>query len=188
MTAKLCFKKPITVFCQYNAVLLRGCCEPAGTKLWRFSLLPQDHPCIPTKYKAGPVAINTHDLPSIGALIRYLHAASGFQVKSTWISAIKLGNFTSWTGLTSTNASKYSPVYVESLQVHQTQARKFVCFTKSKYPIDLMLPDIATQLPAVKSQEIFIQINPISKIFIYDIPTSKLSPAEAITTSFYPLT
>ena len=36
-----------------------------------------------------------------------------FPVKSTWLTAIKSGKFTSWPGLAYVNASKYFPVSVE---------------------------------------------------------------------------
>jgi hypothetical protein len=53
----------------------------------------------------APAALNAHDLPSVLALVHYLHAAAGFPVKSTWLAAIKAGNFASWPGLTYANAS-----------------------------------------------------------------------------------
>ena len=46
----------------------------------------------------------------MGALVRYLHVAAGFSVKSTWLEAIKSGNYSSWPGLTYANASKYCPI------------------------------------------------------------------------------
>jgi hypothetical protein len=42
-------------------------------------------------------------------LIHYLHAAAGFPVKSTWLAAIKAGNFASWPELAYANASKFVP-------------------------------------------------------------------------------
>ena len=76
-------KTSITVYIPDGEVLLRVWCEPAGNKLWRFSLHPQDHPSSPTDCKSDPVALNSHDLPSIVSLVRYLHVAAGFQVNST---------------------------------------------------------------------------------------------------------
>ena len=57
--------------------------------------------------QATLAAYSTYDLPSVEALVRYFHAADGFPVKSTWLKAIKAGNFASWSGLTFKNASKY---------------------------------------------------------------------------------
>ena len=62
--------------------------EAAGAKLWRFSLRPQNSnsqnsDSAPLEWQNGPAALNAHDLPSVGALVRYLHAAAGFPIKST---------------------------------------------------------------------------------------------------------
>ena len=54
-----------------------------------------------------PEANNVYDLPSVEAPVRYMHAAAGFPVRSTWLKAIKCGNFNSWPGLTYNNAAKY---------------------------------------------------------------------------------
>ena len=60
-----------------------------------------------------PEANNVYDLPSVEALVRYMHAAAGFLVRSTWLKAIKNGNFNSWPGLTYNNAAKYCPQSME---------------------------------------------------------------------------
>ena len=85
----------------------RGGIHPYGANPWRFSLRPQDHPAIQIDTELGPVALNCHGLPSIRSLVCYLHVAVGFLVNSTWITAIKAGNFTSWPGLTYANVLKY---------------------------------------------------------------------------------
>ena len=106
----------VTVFSKYNTVLLIGYQEQAGAKLWRFSLRPE-HTAL-QQCPTGPVALNANDLPSVGTLVRYLHAAAGFPVKSTWLAAIKEGNYDSWPGLVSANVSNYCPVTIETLQGH----------------------------------------------------------------------
>ena len=45
-----------------------------------------------------------YDLPSVAALIRYLDAAAGYPVRSTWLKAIGSGNYSTWMGLTLANA------------------------------------------------------------------------------------
>ena len=99
----------VTIFSKDNkTILLKGWSDTTGAKLWCFSIRTEDnlvssfHPTPPTT----PAALNAHDLPSIGSLIRYLHAAAGFPVKSTWLAAIKAGNFSTWPGLTYANASR----------------------------------------------------------------------------------
>jgi hypothetical protein len=43
---------------------------------------------------------HAHDTSNHKQLINYLHAACFIPVKSTWIAAIKNGNFKSWPGIT----------------------------------------------------------------------------------------
>ena len=88
-------KTAVTVFSDDGTVLLRGHCEASGAKLWRFSLRPQTSNSALPIWQQGPVALNPNDLPSVGALIRYFHAVAGFPVKSTWLAAIKAGNYSS---------------------------------------------------------------------------------------------
>ena len=144
-------KTSVTVFYQENYVILRGWQEPTGDKLWHFSLHPQSHPSILTEWRSTPLDFNDHDLPSIGSLVWYLHAAAGFPVKSTWLAVIHAGSFASYPGLTLANASKYCPSSVESFKVHLTQSLKGVRSTKKKaQPISLNpLPKIISQLSAV---------------------------------------
>ena len=82
----------MTVFSKDNKnILLKGWRYTTGAKLRRFSLRPEDnpvssiHPTTPTT----PAALNAHYLPSVGSLVRYLHAAAVFPVKSTLPAAIR---------------------------------------------------------------------------------------------------
>ena len=52
-------------------------------------------------------------------------------VKSTWIKAIKAGNFMGWTLLTKTNMKKYYPETSETLKGHTDQTRKNVRSTEA---------------------------------------------------------
>ena len=118
--------------------------------MWRFSLRPGDQPSPPLEWSKGPTALNAYDLPGVGALVRYLHVTAG----STWIGAIKSGNYSSWPGLTYANASKYCPISVESVKGHLTQSRQGVQSTKPKPRTDL---DPVPKEPMTKSQELFIR-------------------------------
>lgn len=56
--------------------------------------------------KQAPLAVfSLYDQTSAAALVRYFHAASGFPVRTTWLVAIKAGNFKSWLGLTYNNVA-----------------------------------------------------------------------------------
>ena len=166
-------KTSVTVFFQYNVVILHGRRELAGSKLWRFSLLPQVHPSIPTKWRSTPSALNAHDLPIIGSLVYYFHTASRFPVKYTWLADIHSCNFASWPGITFATAAKYCPVSGEALKGHLTQSCKGVRSTKRKPPLKPVsvdsLPGITSQLPAVKSQELHVWVEPISKFYTDDM-------------------
>ena len=138
-------KSSVTVFSKYDTIILRGWREPSVAKLWRFFLLPEYHPELPPEWISGPTAFNAYDLPSVGYLFCYFHTATGFPVKSTWVASIKVGNYTSWPGLTYANAYKYFPVSVDSLQVHLTQSRQVARSTKPK-------PDPVPRPPMAKSK------------------------------------
>ena len=60
------------------------------------------------------------------ALVRYMHAAAGFPVRSTWLRAIKNGNLNSWPGLTYNNASKYFPQSLETIKWHMVKSSQRV--------------------------------------------------------------
>ena len=59
-------------------------------------------------------------------LVRYIHAAAVFPVKSTCLKAIKNGNFESWPVLTYNNAEKYCPHSVDTLIGHMVQSSQGV--------------------------------------------------------------
>ena len=60
-----------------------------------------------------------------------MHTVCGYPVKSTWIKAIKAGNFMGWPMLTETNIKKYYPETSETSKGHLNQTRKNVRSTKT---------------------------------------------------------
>ena len=79
--------------------ILRGW-RDSTTGLWR---IPLEEKCALTKSeyvllpKGSKDAINNvYELPSTKQIVRYLHACAGFPTKTTWIKAIRAGNFTTW--------------------------------------------------------------------------------------------
>jgi hypothetical protein len=99
---------------------------------------------------------------SVGALVHYLHAAAGFPVKSTWLAAIKAGNYASWPGLTYANASKYCPSSDETIKGHLSQVRQGIRSTKPKAPPTEAPPTAPTTFP---SKELHVWSEPISKLY-----------------------
>ena len=61
-----------------------------------------------------------------------MHAVCGYPVKSTWLKAIKAGNFIEWPMLTAHNVSKYYPETTETPKGHLNQSRENVWSTKTK--------------------------------------------------------
>ena len=58
------------------------------------------------------------------------HAVCGYPVKSTWVKAIKTGNFVGWPLLTAKNVRKYYPKTSKTPKGHMAQTRKNVRSTK----------------------------------------------------------
>ena len=111
-----------------------------------------------------------------------MHAAAGFPVRSTWLRAIKNGNFNSWTGLTYNNAEKYCPQSVETIKVHMVQSSQGFRSTKrisnkihnnqiensQKTVYQQQQSNTVDILPNQKTKEIHIWDQPISKLYTDD--------------------
>jgi hypothetical protein len=61
-----------------------------------------------------------------------MHAVCGYPVKSTWLKAIKAGNYVGWPMLNERNVQKHYSKTIETAKGHLNQTRKNVCFTKAK--------------------------------------------------------
>ena len=125
-------KEDVTVLSTEGKTILTGWREKKLPRLWRFALKPKYN--IITDYtknsQTTPAAHSAYDLPSIEYLVRYMHAAAGLTVKSTWHKEIKNGNFATCPGLTYSNAAKYFPHAVETIKGHMVQSSQEVRFTK----------------------------------------------------------
>ena len=83
-------KKDVTVLSPKGKAILIGWREKKLPRLWRFALKPtgkliKDYT---TTIQKTPAAHSAYDLPSVEALVRYMHVASVFPVKYTWLKAI----------------------------------------------------------------------------------------------------
>ena len=129
------FKKNyVTVLSAEGKKILTVWREKKLPRLKRFALKPNDNIIMDytTTKKTTPAEHSAFDLPSIESLVRYMHAASGFPIKSTWLKAIKKGNFATWPGLTYSNSAKYCPHAVETIKGHMVQSSQGVRSTKKK--------------------------------------------------------
>jgi hypothetical protein len=77
-------------------------------------------------------ANSVYDLPSMEQAIKWMHAVCGYPVKSTWLKAIKAGNYIGWPMLRERNVNKYYPETSEMSKGHMNQMRKNVRSTKAK--------------------------------------------------------
>ena len=71
-------------------------------------------------------ANSVYDLPSTKQAIKWMHAICGYPVKSTWLKAIKAGNYVGWPMLNERNVQKYYPETIETAKGHLNQTRKNV--------------------------------------------------------------
>ena len=95
-------KQDVTVISPECKPILQGWRENKLPRLWRFALKPNNRgeQKYTTTNHNRPETHSVYDLPIVEALVQYMHAAAGFPVKSTWLKAIKNGNFESWPELT----------------------------------------------------------------------------------------
>ena len=111
-------------------------------------------------------------MPSVKALVRFLHAADGFPVKSTWLAAIRAGNYGMWQGLTYKNAKTYHLTTAETLKGHMTQTRQRVRSAKRKTtptkPTRSLSP-LSSNIPATTSNKLYLVFEPISKLYTDDV-------------------
>ena len=105
-----------------------------------------------------------------------MHAAAGFPIPSTWLKAIKNGNFNTWPGLTYNNAAKYFPQSIETTKGHMVQSSQGVRSTKrmDKKVHNNQMEKLQQQsntedsIPNQRTQEIHIWDHPISKLYTDD--------------------
>jgi hypothetical protein len=104
--------------------------------LWRVDLKQ--------KLETNHVQCNhAHDNSNQKDLIKYLHAACFSPVKSTWITAIKNGHFTSWPGLTERAVEKHLSKSTSTTKGHLNQKRQNARTTKDKDPkVIITEPDL----------------------------------------------
>ena len=104
--------KAIIIQDKQGTEVLTGCCEATGYILWRIALQPGESnlPNMPNDANLATLAAySAYDPPIVTALIRYLHPAAGYPVWSTWLKEIRAGSYSSWPGLTLSNATKHFP-------------------------------------------------------------------------------
>jgi len=95
-----------------------------------------------------------YDLPSTEQAIKWMHAVCGYPVKSTWLKAIKAGNYVGWPMLNKRTVQRYYPETIETAKGHLNQTRKNVRFTKTKTALPLETCD-TSQLHGKKVRDVY---------------------------------
>ena len=136
-----------------------------GPRLWRIALQQGEEniPRMPHNATLDILAAySAYNLPIFLALIQYFHTAAGYPVYSIWLKSISAGNYSSWPGLTLANATNYYPSTTATIMGHLFQKIQGVRSTRPKLPTTSS-PN--KQIPRVPSDELFIQVTPISKLY-----------------------
>ena len=124
----------------------------ASTTTTEKANLVKDKPKPPngTRWMANTV----YELPTIAQGLRWMHAVCGYPVKSTWVKAIKAGNFIGWPLLTVERVNKHYPETNETIKGHANQSRMNTRSTKTK-----PLPTVDTPaLRGKKERDVYIKV------------------------------
>ena len=160
-------EQDVLITCQGKPILI-GVRDERGR--YRVPLMQQKgqwQPRAPKKRVINKLqqANSVYDLPSIEQGIKWMHAVCGYPVKSTWLKAIKAGNFIGWPLLTEKNVSKYFPESDETTKGHLNQTRKNVRSTKAK---PLEQANGAQNLKGKKIQDVFIHTYDVRETIFSD--------------------
>ena len=144
--------------------VLRGWRDiPSG--LWR---VPLETTCAPRKSeyillpRSSEDAINNvYELPSTKQIVRYLHGCAGFPAKTTWIKAIRAGNYATWPHLTLQGVQKHFPESDETQQGHMRSIKQGIRSTKiKKEPTKIAINDDEwITIPLKKHHDVYVSID-----------------------------
>ena len=131
---KLYNEEDVLITCKSKPILVGKRDERGRYRIPLIHQKGQWQPQVPNKRtkKHLQQANSVYDLPSTEEAVKWMHAVCGYPVKSTWLKAIKAGNFRGWPMLTVRNVSKYYPETTETPKGHLNQSRKNVRSTKIK--------------------------------------------------------
>ena len=97
-------------------------------------------------------------LPSIEAIIRYLHAAAGYPKKKTWLQGIRAGNYLTWPYVNVKNVNKYFPESEETEYGHMQGTRQGFRSTKIRVKQEVDITNEPNeQEPLMKKHDILVK-------------------------------
>ena len=106
---------------------------------------------------------NAYGLPNVEAVVKYLHATAGFHLKSTWLKAIKVGNYITWPGMDYYGVNKYFPRADETIKKHISQTLQGVWSTIPKPMATPKAPEADINLAPNRYHEIHVWVKHSSK-------------------------
>ena len=107
---------------------------------------------------------NVYELPSVEPAIWYLHGAAGFLTKTSWLKAIRKGNYLSWPLINVKNVPKYFPESEEAQKGHMRGQRQGVRSTRVAEPTEV----IPTNIPHQKKSVILITEHDVKSLMYAD--------------------
>jgi hypothetical protein len=116
--------------------------------------------------KALRQANSVYNLLSTKQSIKWMHSVCGYPEKSTWLKAIKAGNYVGWPMLNERNVQRYYPETIETAKGHLNQTRKNMGSTKAK-TVPLETCD-TSQLHGKKVQEVYTETYRVCKTMFSD--------------------
>ena len=116
-----------------------------------------------------------YDLPSTKKLIEYLHCTVGSPVKSTFLRAVKAGNFRSFPGLSAENVARYCPTNATpTVMGHLTQVRKGLQSTRWTTATNALLAANATSNMLPSDKLLDAMTAPTNQVIFWEVPLATL--------------
>ena len=163
-------EKDVLITCQGEPILIGVRDEHGRYRIPLVQAKGQWQPRRPSKRVNAALrqANSVYDLPSIEQAIKWMHAVCGYPVKSTWMKAVKAGNFVGWPLLTEKNINKYYPDTDETQKGHMNQTRKNARSTKARTAASAFeICNAAVQLRGKKEQDIYFNTYDVRETFFF---------------------
>jgi hypothetical protein len=154
-------KEQLRVFKNHECILTGTRNRTDG--LWDIPIPPPTSSPAPSRPQNQINAIIRKDI-SKTQLVQYLYGCCGSPVVTTWIKAIKNGNFITWPGLDTLSIEAHLPKSIDSAKGHLDQERKNLQSTRVQLPTtsseddDNFFP--SPDIPNVKTFEACAQVVP----------------------------
>jgi hypothetical protein len=136
--------------------------------LWMVPVI--DNTPISPSLDVAETATSVYDLPSTKEVVRFLHAALGYPVKATLLTAAQHGNLVTFPGMTPQNISQHFPESDETQKGHMKQTKQGVRSTKV-VDEDAMIG--FQPKPGVKHKAVYLMVFDTTKKSMFSDQTGK---------------